>query len=279
MNLLGKIFTGLILVVALVVMVASVFVYATHRNWKEDADALKSQLDQAQARNDQLQSSLRSLESQLQAELEASLQEVSKLESERVELMSQNSLIQQELDQLRQQERTSVAAVASTQANNEELTDEVGQLRQEIRQNQSARDQAFATTVDATDELHQARGTLTSLRERNMQLAQQLSETVSLLKENDIDPSTDPDALVPRVRGLVSATHHSAGSQLIEVSIGADDGLKPGHTVEVFRGDRYLGRAEILRTDPDRAVGRIIRQFQQGQIQEGDHVATRFRVG
>ena len=52
-----------------------------------------------------------------------------------------------------------------------------------------------------------------------------------------------------------------------------------GHTVEVFRGDRYLGRAEILKTEPDRAVGRILRQFQQGQIEEGDDVATRFRIG
>jgi hypothetical protein len=61
--------------------------------------------------------------------------------------------------------------------------------------------------------------------------------------------------------------------------VGADDGLKPRHTVEVFRGDRYLGRVEILRTEPDRAVGRILRQFQQGQIEEGDDVATRFRIG
>jgi hypothetical protein len=26
-------------------------------------------------------------------------------------------------------------------------------------------------------------------------------------------------------------------------------------------------------------VGRVLRRFQQGQIQEGDHVATRLRIG
>ena len=71
----------------------------------------------------------------------------------------------------------------------------------------------------------------------------------------------------------------SAGNQLIEITVGADDGLKPGHTIEVFRGERYLGRAEILRTEPDRAVGRVIRRFQLGPIQEGDDVATRLRIG
>jgi hypothetical protein len=66
---------------------------------------------------------------------------------------------------------------------------------------------------------------------------------------------------------------------MIELTVGADDGLKKGHTVEIFRGERYLGRAEVIRTEPDRAVARIIRKFQQGQIQEGDHVATKLRVG
>lgn len=102
---------------------------------------------------------------------------------------------------------------------------------------------------------------------------------MALLEDNDIDPNTSPDAVVPKVRGIVSKTQRTAGSQLIEVTVGADDGLKPGHTVEVYRGDRYLGRAEILKTEPDRAVGRILRQFQQGQIEEGDDVATRFRIG
>ena len=70
-----------------------------------------------------------------------------------------------------------------------------------------------------------------------------------------------------------------AGTQLIEISVGENDGIKPGHTVEVFRGERYLGRAEILRTEPDRAVGRVLRKFQKGQIQEDDDVATKLRVG
>jgi hypothetical protein len=34
-----------------------------------------------------------------------------------------------------------------------------------------------------------------------------------------------------------------------------------------------------MKADPDRAVGRILREFQQGQIQENDDVATKLRVG
>ena len=78
--------------------------------------------------------------------------------------------------------------------------------------------------------------------------------------------------------GLVSAVRRRGSTQLIEVTIGADDGLRAGHTVEVFRGSKYLGRAEIIRTTPDRAIGKIDRRFLHGQIQEGDRVATRLKL-
>jgi hypothetical protein len=279
MNFIGKVLTFVVMIAAVCLMVASMFVYATHRNWKEDFDKLKTERDQLQVRHDQLQSQKNSLESQLNAEVDFVRQEASKLTTERDQLMSQNVGLQNQLDQLLQLERQNTAAVASTQANNEKLTEEVGSLRDEVRTNQAERDRAFTTTVKATDEVHQATAQVTALRERNTQLAQEVGNKTRLLDDNGIDPETDPAAVVPRVRGIVSATQTTAGSQLIEITIGADDGLKPSHTVEIFRGDRYLGRAEILKTEPDKAVGRILRQFQQGQIEEGDDVATRFRIG
>ena len=70
--------------------------------------------------------------------------------------------------------------------------------------------------------------------------------------------------MVPSVDGLVSQVKQTAGAQLVEVTIGADDGLKQGNTVEVYRGSRYLGRIEILKTSPDRAVGRVDRAIPAG---------------
>jgi hypothetical protein len=279
MNFFGKVLTFLVFIASIVMMVVSLFVYATHRNWKDDYDAQKKQLTDAQVLNQQLQSQKNSLDSQLSAEVEFARQEASKLATEREQLMTDNVSLQRQLDQLVQLERTNTAAVASTQANNEKLTAEVGGLRQEIRANQNERDLAFTTAVQSTDDLHQATNDLTVLRERNIQLAQEVGNKIRIMEDNGIDPNTDPGAVMPRVRGIVSMVQDTPGSQLIEITVGADDGLKRGHTVEVFRGDRYLGRAEILNTEPDRAVGRILRQFQQGQIEEGDDVATRFRIG
>jgi len=279
MNLLGKILTGAIVISAVMLLCVSMMVYATHKNWKTSADQLKTQLSEAGNKNQQLQSKYDSLDSQLKAEVEAAQQDVRKLESERVQLIAQSSIIQKQFDNLQQEHRRNTAAVASTQANNEQLTQEVASLRLALRENQQQRDEAFATTIKATDQLHQAKGKLDALVERNGQLTQEVAMRTSLLRENGFDPTATPGEVVPQVRGLVSALRRDARGQLIEITVGADDGLRKGHTLEIFRGQRYLGRAEIIRTEPDRAVGRVIRKFQQGPIQERDHVATKLRVG
>jgi hypothetical protein len=63
---------------------------------------------------------------------------------------------------------------------------------------------------------------------------------------------------------------------LIEVSLGSDEGLRRGHKLDVYRlTGGYLGRAEVVDTNPDRAVARIIPEFRQGIIRKGDRVATK----
>ena len=278
MNLLGKIFVVLIVVMSLVFMTLALAVYATHKNWKEVAGDLNSQLNTLKGQLAQQVDDHNRLESQFKGELESRLQQVRKLEAERDTLAQRNAGIQSELDQLKAERRDATAAVAATQVNNQRLADEVTGLRQDIRTNEQARDQAFATTLQATEDLHQAAGQLKNNIERNRQLTDQVSGMTAIMDAGGLDPNTPPDAVVPTVDGLVSQVRQSAGAQLVEVTIGADDGLKQGNTVEVYRGGRYLGRLEIVKTSPDRAVGRVDRRFQQGQIQEGDRVATRLRV-
>ena len=207
-------------------------------------------------------------------------QEASKLATERDNWPAQNVSLQNQLDQLLQLERTNTAAVASTQANNEKLTGEVGSLRgRDSDQSSGARsrlyDNGSINRRTCIKHKESSRRSGNAIRNSPRKLAIRLACSMT----TESIPTPIPSAVVPRVRGIVSKTQNTAGSQLIEITIGADDGLKPTHTVEIFRGDRYLGRAEILKTEPDRAVGRILRQFQQGQIEEGDDVATRFRIG
>ena len=276
MTLLGKIFTVSILIASLFLMFVAMVVYATHTNWQTAYKGLQAQLTAVQAEKSAAESNYLNLISQSKAELEAQLQTVRQLETARTQYESRNVALERELDNLKQTSDQQIAAVKATEENNNRLMAEVTKLRDSIRDNQQARDAAFTTTLKATSDLHTVSGEYQKAKETNEQLVADLAHVT--LKVTEAGMSVDGD-VIPRVRGKVSATRRADGAQLIEITVGADDGVKPGQTVEVFRGERYLGRAEILKSDPDRAVGRVLREFQQGQIQEGDDVATKLRVG
>jgi hypothetical protein len=284
MNWLGKVFVVLILIMSLVFMGLAMAVYATHKNWKQviegapGSPGLRTRLDQAQQENQQLIAERNRKVEELEAEKEASEQQVRKLESERTGLVSRNQSIQAENDKLTQDIAQATAAVSATQSNNDKLAAEVTNLRQQIRTAQQARDAAFRETLASTEKLHQLIGQYESQQERLQQLVQENSGLKSVMQSHNIDPKTDPSGVVPTVDGVVSQVRRVPGDQLVEVTIGGDDGLKEGDTLIVYRGNRYLGRLAILETSPDKSVGRVERRFQQGQIQEGDRVATRLKL-
>jgi hypothetical protein len=281
MNWLGKVFVVLILIMSLVFMGLAMAVYATHKNWREVIEGptgLRKQLDDARAANEQLKSEHNRLVATLTAEKEDAENQAAKLATQREALAKLNVQIQATVDQLQKQQREHIAAVASTQKLNEGLTTEATGLRQQIRTEQQARDAAFAKTLEATEAVHQLTGQYENARERTEQLTKQVSGMTHVMREQGLDPATEPGAVVPTVDGLVSQVRRTAGAQLVELTIGSDDGLKVGNTVEVFRGSKYLGRVEILRTSPDKSVGRVDRRFQQGRIEEGDRVATRLKL-
>jgi hypothetical protein len=278
MNWLGKVFVMLIFLLSVMFMALSMAVYSTHKNWKVVADGLQTKLQTAQTENETLKTAHNRRVEELNAETQAARQQLSKLETERASLAERNIQIQGELDQLKQQQREQLASVSATQDLNKGLTAEVATLRTDIRTEQQARDAAVAATLAATEDLHQVKGEYETARTRSEQLMKQVSGMRHVMKETGINPDTEPGSVVPTVNGVVSQIRRANGAQLVEVTIGADDGLTAGNTLEVSRGDKYLGRIEILQTSPDKSVGRVDRRFQTGQIQEGDRVATRIKL-
>lgn len=278
MNWLGKVFVVIILIMSLVFMGLALAVYATHKNWQEVSLDLNKKLELAKNENNRLQTEHNRRVEDLEREKTIAEQQAAKLDAERVALVDRYAQAQTELEGLRQNQRDHIAAVASTQKINEALAADVTDLRTRIRKTIEDRDSLFKRALDATEELHKAAGEYNTTRERNEQLTKQTAGMTAVMREKGIDPATDPGSVVPTVEGEISKIERKAGGQLVEVTIGADDGLKVGNTLEVFRGAKYLGRVEIIQTSPDKSVGRVDRSFQQGQIQEKDRVATRIKL-
>jgi uncharacterized protein HemX len=129
MNWLGKVFVVVILIMSLVFMSLSMAVYAMHKNWKQAADNLNTQLTQLKTEKASLESAHRLRVEDLEREATAATQRAVTLEQEKVALDTSNKQQQAELDTLRQNQRDHIAAVASTQAINQTLAGEVGDLR------------------------------------------------------------------------------------------------------------------------------------------------------
>jgi hypothetical protein len=93
-----------------------------------------------------------------------------------------------------------------------------------------------------------------------------------------LDPASRSDDVIPKVEGFISGVTRRAGAETIEITIGYDAGIRRNHTVEIYRGTDYVGRAVVLETSPNRAVARVIPESKNRFIEEGDSVATRLSL-
>ncbi len=287
MNLVGKIFVVLIFVMSLVFMSFTVMVLSAHKNWRDVVEnttatpdkplGLKLQLQNARQENDRLKAERDDLTKQLDAEIAAKRAQLTKLESERDDLRRELDQRMQELTALTQQERDAIAAMQAAHQTLAARTNEVNSLRTEVQQAQKDRHESLIRLVSRTDELQQTANELRTLKDQSTVLAQDLAKAREVLAKFNLKP--DPGAYqdqTPQVEGVVLA---APGNNLIEISLGSDDGLTKGHHLEVFRlagGEgKYLGRVEVVRTEPARAVCQILPEFNRGPIQQGDRVASK----
>jgi hypothetical protein len=290
MNLVGKILVVLNCVASLVFMTFAVVVHATHTNWKDEVTraeprpgtdgtmlpkGLRLQLQDKDTELAALQTERNALELSLTKERRLWEQRLGQLSTAVDGFRKQYEDSEKRLAEKVQEARD---AIARMQAAEQRLTtnqQELERLRDEIRDARLQRDEHMKKVVVLEDELAQAKGEWQRLEKRNQQLLQQISELQIALQDHQIQ--LDPNS-PPRVQGQVLASMESG---YIEISIGRDDGLEKGHLLDVYREGptpettKYLGKIQIVRVEPDKAVARILPEYQKGKIQRGDRVATR----
>jgi septal ring factor EnvC (AmiA/AmiB activator) len=273
MTLMGKIFTMLIFVMSVVFMAFSIMVFATHRNWRDTAAKLQTELNAAQTAKKDAEDQIAKLKTQLDQEQVARVHALAALTVRAVNAETQLAAKQQELDALSAQHTTAAQAAKTAQERLATLEGENQKLRDDLRAAQVDSSQNLVRVVQLTDKLNQLESVRQNLEERNKEATQQIAQMKTVLDRNGLRPDALVSHIPPKVDGVVLAT---SGRDLVEISIGADDGLKVGHSLDVYRDNQYLGRIKILKTDPDRAVGQMIRDLQRGQIKRGDRVTSKF---
>ena len=284
MNLVGKIFTVLIFVMALVFMAFAVAVYATHKNWREivmlprqeakgdKKTGLKWQLEAARKLNDDLKDQRDRMEEDHTKEQLAARNALLKLKEEYKKQRGDNAILLEELKTVNHEKLLAVTSVGTQQQLNLKLRTENETLRAENRAAQKERDDKMVELIVKTDQLLQAENERRRANDLQIRTAADLAkarQVLDMFKLQD-DPAFYDNA---EVDGVVLAVK---GGNTLEISIGSDDGLNKGAYLRIFRanGSMYLGKAQVLQTAPDRSVCRVIPESRQGVITKGDRVSS-----
>ena len=276
MNLVGKIFTVLIFVMSLVFMTFSTMVYSTHRNWREEVtgkDGWQARLDKAKSDNKDLKDKNEALNKQYNTEVAREQKVRIQAENENKDLRDERAKNEKKIQELDSALRAAVAAMDATQKQLAVLRTDNETLRVDIEKAETARDDEFKKVVKLTDNLNNAVNQRVQLEKRMQELLQQLAEYKALAAYWKLNPKNfkgDPPA---GIEGIVTAV---TSPDMVEISIGSDDGVLKGHKFEVVRmgggSATYVGRIEVLQVTPDRAACRVDKKLQQSPMQRGDRV-------
>jgi chromosome segregation ATPase len=280
MSFVGKILVVVQVVLTILFMAFAGAVYSVQQNWRDAANKQKEQVQKTSQERDALRQEFEGFKTAAEMQLQEQKNLVTELTGKTTVFENQ---------------------VAMLDATNQDLTRELDTAREQARLNSDEADyrrRQSETQLGVNATLHKSRDELVAdlrtlndklfaleLQQKDMvakynDVLQQNAKYRSILTRNklptDIDTLTAGETPPPKVDGLVLDTRKSdrGNVELVEVSIGSDDGLAIGHELVVYRGDKYLGKIRLTYVTPDRAVGSVVEPARNATIQRGDNVTT-----
>jgi chromosome segregation ATPase len=181
MTLLGKIFTGLIVVMSVLFLGLAISVYATHVNWREKSVGLEKERDSQLTVNSQLKERQSDLTAAIALEQAARRFALAALETKLKSRSDELERVQQELAKLTATEGTTAGALVTAQNELTNITTEVKALRVIVQTAQKDVDEQFNIVVKVTDEINQARRVKADLDNRQRPLVLQVAAMKSAM--------------------------------------------------------------------------------------------------
>ncbi|MBO7708160.1 MAG: hypothetical protein J6S42_05715 [Thermoguttaceae bacterium] len=255
----------------------SLTLYANHKNWKEDSAAKQERIAQLDKEKSTLTAQKQDLENKIVKEREAYEATIGALHDVVQDLQVQNDTLTEREQQTEKDLQQRLDVIAANNAAIKDYQDTLKTMTDDLAAAQSQRAdylQELATAVNRLHELASIRG---DLEQKNLELTQEFDKAKTVLNMNGLEPTPELyDQNLPfLVKGTIQAVQEGPRG-LVMITLGSDDGLKPGHRLSVARDDSYLGKIEVVTVEPHRAVCRVLPEFRQGTIKEGDDVVSKF---
>jgi hypothetical protein len=279
MNLVGKIFALLIMVMSLVFTSFTVMVYSTHKNWRNKAIEEGKRLAQSNKTIDEQLNEIDRLKTDFGAKEEAAKKDVASAIQDRDIARGQVAMLTNEKNMLEAKAREAAEAMDRIALALDARRQEVGVLRAEFLKALLVQNQHFDANVKLTNDKNQGVFEVQRLEDYNRALGGKIVGMQTILAHHGLSEH-EPDNYKqpPRVEGLILALNE--GGDLVTISLGTDDGILKNHQLEVFRlgaTPKYLGRIQVIETRADQAVAKVIPETRKGPFEKFDHVATKLR--
>jgi hypothetical protein len=286
MNFVGKLLVLFVFVLSICFMAFAGAVYSAHMNWRTEAEKQKKvAADRATELNDK------------SAEWERKLAEMTKQVKDATdkagELLESNKTLSSQVEELKKEKNDLSLARESSSKQSEIAAEEASQrnaesinLRQINRDLVAKRDEDYRIRTSLEDEVRSLKLDIELGKTKNRELLNQVALLQQTLEAAGISANIRElaarDAPPPAVDGKVLdilPPKRRGSTELIEVSLGSDDGLQKGHEMTIYRSGggkgKYLARIIIVSVTPDRAVGSVVEESRNGVIQKGDNVSTK----
>lgn len=285
MTFVGKILVIVIMVFSLFFLAVSTVVFSTQKNWKDETAKLKTQITDLNKKKSDSDALAKKAETDLAAAKDEFDQQTKVLKAQVTDLTQQNAAQQQLLSEQNGALATAQQTLQAALREAEDRTGETKLLRDQLSAVQQQANQFKLTQTELNDQIRILERQLATATGNNKDLRERVALLSGALRRVGLsdDPAqlrgTSTSATPPDVEGYVKRV--DARNQRVEISIGSDDGLVPGHELEMYRTNpipEYLGRVRVESVDPDQAVAIVVGSTVQGKkITEGDVVSSKIR--
>ena len=273
MNLMGKIFTFMIFLMSTVFLVISIMVGASDREWKTEAEEMKTRAATATNNIDLLKNETANLEKTLALEQASRASRLAHLESQ-VKLAQDN--LASRSTQYNEEQKKAQRYARELEEANRRLTSQDEELAGlKIVNTKLVDDIAaqFAANRNIDQLLSEQTAKLEQLRRKEADLAAQLAKYEKVIKARGLDENELVAAIAPKIEAVVTAVGDN--NTKFAVAIGSDDGLRKGHEMDIFRSNRHVGRGVVVLAENNRSVLAIIKGMMNDIVREGDNVTTK----
>jgi hypothetical protein len=289
MSYVGKILVVLQLVMSLVFMAFAGVVYTAHVKWNAEAQKQQKAAADLQKKLGDATATAETNERGWKVKVEEAVQRAETAEAAQRLLTKEVERLKAEIGETQVARKTATQQSSIALSESSARVEEANNVRELIHDLTVKRDKELAERIRMEDELRSKEQELAQAEVTNKRLIGRIAQYQQALQQAginaDITQLATKGAPPPAIEGKImeiKPSRERGASELVEVSLGSDDGLKKGHEMTVWRSGasagqkaRYLARIEIVRVDPQRAVGRVIEDSRNGVIQRGDNVTTK----